>query len=455
VEQLKKDTAIVICSRKKSRRIPDKAFKLVRGKPVIEHLIDRVGSIGIPVIIAVPTEDAADYARFSNKPNVVIETGSESDPLCRMHKVAQKHGLENIIRITHDKIFVDPHLLITALREFRSRRHSHSCMYLYSSTIPSGAGFEMFRYSLLSRAAAKYSNVEHLSYALRTSLDNGEEAYNFTAPVDFQSKARLLIDYPSDLKLMELLFMECGELASLRHVITWMDTNRWAYKVNRLPDVTVYTCAYNADKFLDACMSSVYQNMEREFFLNEQECFIEYLIVDDCSSDSTYAKALQFGHDLEHVTVIKNQVNQGLSSSSNIALDNAKGNYVMRLDADDFLVNAGAVSRMHETIRAQRLDALYPAYYDGDMGSIQKEPETSHHVGGAMFSLRALNHIRFTDGLRGHEGLDLYLRARKQMSIGYYREPLWFYRSRPDSMSSTDIEKRSLMAQEIRGKYEQ
>jgi glycosyltransferase involved in cell wall biosynthesis len=175
---------------------------------------------------------------------------------------------------------------------------------------------------------------------------------------------------------------------------------------------------------------------------------MEYIIVDDFSNDKTTEKIATFALQNPNTKWVRNQSNLGLASSSNIALKMARGKYIMRIDADDFFVTSNSCQEMLIAIHEGNLEAVYPNNYFGDYEQIQKGRE-EHHVGGAIFDKRAINYIKFSDGLRGYEGLDFFTRAQDKLKIGYLNRAIFFYTQRVDSMSKTNLEMRAQIKRRI------
>lgn len=431
-------TGIIVCTRLDSKRVPNKPMQLINGKPVIAHLHDRLRRLNIPIIYAMPDStiegDMAYYKCLRGLPGARrLWYGFDDDPLARMNDAAKAHELDIIIRITHDKIFIDDEALYLGLDQFRR----HNLDYLYSSHLTPGTGFEIISARALELAAAAYKKVEHVSYAIRAVTENKLDMH-FAR----KSGARLLIDYPEDVQLMNVLFGVLGNDCQLVDVLGFLNQlkNGWAREINRLPTVSVYTCALNAEKFIDKCMGSV----------SAQKGFreMEYILVDDHSTDATALKMARFASLYKNVKYIRNGSNLGLASSSNIALAAARGEYIVRMDADDWFSNPTAINTMIEAIEKFNADAVYPANYFGSMKSVQM-PNEHHHIGGALFKTRAINHIKFTEGLRGYEGLDFFGRAQSQLKIAYVNKPLFFYTQRHDSMSKTNLAEREELKRRI------
>lgn len=446
MEQLK--FGIVICSRLQSDRIPGKALKLVNGRPILDHLIYRLLDIDLPIILAIPPRDYHEYKEFVlkygyHKKGVYIFTGSEHDPLERMRQAAIYYNLDAVIRISHDKIFVDSLDLANAINEFTISNYNFnpekkSAEYLYASGFVDGTGFEIIRRDILEVAANTFQKVEHVSYAIRALTKN---------IIEFKEKKRLqdhrlLIDYPEDLQVIEVILNTLGNGITKNQALDYLDEHPNISRLNRLPLVSFYTCGFNASKWIDACMGSV----------SAQRCFnkCEYLLIDDCSNDGTFEKMAKFHSVYDHnTTLIRNQWNKGLASSSNIALTRARGKYIMRLDADDYLEGDNQhVLRMIEQIEKEDKDVLYPDNFHGSLEVIQSGNE-EHHVGGALFRTRAANHVKFTEGLRGYEGYDFFKRAGQQLKVGYFETPTFFYRQHKESLSKNDLMERQRIKNDI------
>lgn len=430
-------TAIIICTRLNSSRLPGKPLKNINGKPLLEHLLFRLKDSGIPVILASPEEDAEHYGFLSEKfENVQFMTGFADDPLRRMYGCMKRFNVEQVIRITHDKILIEPEDILKALDRFKQLNLD----YLYSSTIQDGSRFEIISRDAIEEACGQFKKIEHISYAIKAVTKNTHDM-EFPKGMD---GLRLLIDYPEDLCLFELLFQRLGNGATREDVYSYVKDRQWACNINRLPLITVYTCAYNAEKYIEAAMASV----------ERQKIFpmCEYLLIDDFSSDQTVEKIARFSNRLDNVFWIRNQKNMGLASSSNVAVSNARGEYVVRLDADDYFVGTTALEDLYYSISHRNLDALYPNNYYGSALKVQNGKE-NHHVGGAIFKTRSLNHIRFTEKLRGHDSLDLYLKARKQLDIGYLNKPVFLYRQHSESLSKNNLEERERLKKTIEARH--
>ena len=89
--------------------------------------------------------------------------------------------------------------------------------------------------------------------------------------------------------------------------------------------VTVIVPCYNMEAFLEETLTSIVASDYRP---------LEVIVVDDGSRDNSAAKAEAFAFEHPEVRVIR-QTNQGVCAARNNGLQQAKGTYVLPVDADD------------------------------------------------------------------------------------------------------------------------
>jgi spore coat polysaccharide biosynthesis protein SpsF (cytidylyltransferase family) len=432
---------IVICSRLKSTRLPKKAHLLLENTTVISRLVYNLLDLDIPIVVSVPTFDFKEYLLDASMPrnkNVLIHNSSDiDDPLARTASVAKQFGFDAVIRITHDKIFIDTEALKEAIKIYILEKAE----YLYTSNLIPGTNFEIISYRCLALAARLHKNVEYISYAVRAhSLRTIN--YNHAQDDHGLKDLSLLLDYEDDFKLYQIIYSKLGVNTKLKDVLNYLKDNRWLVEINKKPLITFYTCAYNSEKFLQDAVHSV----QSQNIFNQSE----YILIDDHSSDSTFElmSYIALKNNKNNISCFRNQKNLGLSSSSNIALSKARGKYIIRLDSDDYFTETEHIKEMYEYMNFNNIEILYPDNFFGTQSIIQKGRD-AHHVGGAMFNKNALNFIKFTDELRGFEGYDLFLRAKDRLKMAYFEKPTFFYTQRTDSLSRESVYKRNKIKLEI------
>ena len=93
------------------------------------------------------------------------------------------------------------------------------------------------------------------------------------------------------------------------------------------PMVSVIIPAYNVEKYIDACLQSV---------VSQTYTDLEIVFVDNCSTDSTLDKARKFAEQDPRIRIYSQPVH-GISETRNVGIDNATGEWVLFVDADDYI----------------------------------------------------------------------------------------------------------------------
>lgn len=95
---------------------------------------------------------------------------------------------------------------------------------------------------------------------------------------------------------------------------------------NNSPLVSVIIACYNAENYIDLCISSL---------VNQTYNNIEIIICDDCSTDNSFQKLMSWAKKDERIKILKNDKNLYAAYSRNRCLEKSKGEYIMIQDIDD------------------------------------------------------------------------------------------------------------------------
>jgi len=116
--------------------------------------------------------------------------------------------------------------------------------------------------------------------------------------------------------------------------------------------ITVYITNYNYGRFIEQAIDSVLNQTEQDF---------EIIIIDDGSIDNSRAIIDSYRNNPKIKIVL--QQNKGLTTSNNVALKLSQGKYIMRLDADDYLVQ-NALSKLSSVLdKKPNLGMVFGDYY--------------------------------------------------------------------------------------------
>lgn len=117
------------------------------------------------------------------------------------------------------------------------------------------------------------------------------------------------------------------------------------------PLVSVIIPIYNAEVYLDVCISSIveqtYQNLE-------------IILIDDGSNDQSPAKCDEWAERDKRIRVIHRQ-NGGVSEARNAGLDVASGEYICFVDGDDWL-DTEAIQESVRVIQREQADVVMWSY---------------------------------------------------------------------------------------------
>ena len=419
------DTVIIICTRPKSKRIHEKVFRNIAGVRALDHILKRIENCGLPIILA--TDGDPRYKEFLGYKNTHVYEGNPLSPLHRMVDALDWFSLEKerfkyVVRITHDDILIDAEEMIGLLNTVRELNFG----YGVSDGIIEGAGVEVISVeNLLYAENIRKEPTEFISYFVRGLSCPNPCSIRKPPRESIRRNYRLTMDYMEDAFVLETILRKLGAFASNDDICKFIDENPHIMNINKLPEVSLYTCAYNAEKWVSELIPNIKSNLNTS---------CEYIVIEDCSRDNTLSELVKVCDGSFNLTV--NDGNLGLSNSSNIALDRCRGKYVMRVDADD-IIKIGSLEKMIYRIKKDKSAIVYSGY-DELGGSNRKniDPRENHHAGCALMDRSMLNEIRFTDGLRHWDSLDLYQRIKKHnFPISYIDSPLWYYRRHDKSLS--------------------
>lgn len=218
-------TGIILQARLGSTRLPGKVLAPIAGRTILDHCITRLGTSGLPVIVAT-TEQAEDDAvvRAAGKLGVPVFRGAEHDVLSRFIGAARAYGLTEIVRATADNPLVDA-AGVTRAMAFRQRVGAD---HVIECGMPIGTAVEALSLDALERAdawAADPYDREHVTSFIRR--DTRFTALRAVAPGDVRRPGlRLTVDTPEDLEFIRSIYasLDCGrDIPALTAVIRAAD----------------------------------------------------------------------------------------------------------------------------------------------------------------------------------------------------------------------------------------
>ena len=143
------------------------------------------------------------------------------------------------------------------------------------------------------------------------------------------------------------------------------------FKKTGSPKISIITTVHNGEAFIKNSIRSI-QNQD----LHD----IEMLIVEDMSEDNTLKIIKELREEDPRIILIENDRNRGILYSIIKGVLNAKGKYIIMLDAYDFLATENALSIIYEECEKDKLDMLGFGAAQGNLDmETYKYTHTSFH----------------------------------------------------------------------------
>jgi glycosyltransferase involved in cell wall biosynthesis len=207
--------------------------------------------------------------------------------------------------------------------------------------------------------------------------------------------------------------------------------------INHLPLVSIVITTFNHAAFIQKAITSA---------LGQTYTNLEVLVIDDGSTDKTKEVVEQYASVKYHY-----QHNQGLSSARNTGIDQSNGEYILFLDADDWLYERAVE---HNLMHLQSNSSYAFACGAHDMVDVEGKlifesyPESKTNVyshlllrnylamhAAALFKRSIMISFRYDTNLRACEDYDLYFRITRSFPVVIHDQKIAAYRRHENNMS--------------------
>jgi glycosyltransferase involved in cell wall biosynthesis len=196
--------------------------------------------------------------------------------------------------------------------------------------------------------------------------------------------------------------------------------------------------AFNYADFIEEAINSVISQTFEDW---------ELIVINDGSTDGT-EEVLKHYKSNQKIRII-HQKNKGLNITNNIALRLARGEYVMRLDADDYL-DENALSVLSDSLdRNHKFDLVFPDYFEvdenGKILDLIRRDKIDHdveildlpaHGACTMFRTNTLKRLGgYVEDFQCQDGYELWLRFIQKYKPKNINIPLFYYRQHSKSLT--------------------
>jgi glycosyltransferase involved in cell wall biosynthesis len=211
--------------------------------------------------------------------------------------------------------------------------------------------------------------------------------------------------------------------------------------MNKRPVVSVIIICYNQAAFLPRAIDSI---------LVQNYTDIEIILVDDGSSDHTDEVARSY-ENLKHYY----QENRGTAAARNLGAKNAVGDFILFLDADDWLLPGAICINVNYLLSNPAIALVSGAHqvYFEDIDEVwlgQRIVESDHYINmlagnyigmlaTVLFRTSIFNQYTFDESFRVCEDYDLYLKIMRAHPVLHHHNILAVYRRHANNISQDQL----------------
>ena len=196
--------------RMSSSRLPGKALAPIRGKSVIQHIIERARLVTCSdvIVLCTSTDQEDDILEsIAGKNGIGVFRGSREDVLERLLGAALHFHTDYFINYTGDNIFCDPGLMDAGIRQMIDGNLDF--MNVPADLVVGGAAY-CIATEALQKVCQTKDNDRTESYPQYFMTRKEFNIGNLDAgdPIFYDTNVRVTVDYPEDLEFARRIFDE-------------------------------------------------------------------------------------------------------------------------------------------------------------------------------------------------------------------------------------------------------
>lgn len=205
-------TVAIIQARIGSTRLPGKILKVLMGKTVLQHVIERVqqaGSIDKIIIATTILDQDNPVVDEAVKCGVNYFRGSENDVLARYYLAAKNNNADIIVRITSDCPLIDPIVTDEIVNFYKDKEVydivTNASGDLSKRTYPRGLDTEVFSFNALGKAYEQADKQHQREHVTPYIYENNPMIYYYKNKIDY-SMYRWTLDTEEDFELIKEIY---------------------------------------------------------------------------------------------------------------------------------------------------------------------------------------------------------------------------------------------------------
>jgi len=236
-------TICIIQARMGSERLPGKVLKLLNGRPMLGHILDRVKMVGAIDSIYVATTSLPEDDPIEDlcaAHNVSVYRGSRDDVLSRYYDIAAAEKADVVVRITGDCPLVHPQLIDTLISFFHEHDYDYVSPRVNDEDLIRGLDVEVFSFRSLEKAYTEGHDPrdrEHVTYFIY-SHPHKFKIYKYTVEEIYKchpENIRLCVDTPEDFQLISEIYNHLyrpGDIVDTDAAIAWVRQSPQLLEIN-------------------------------------------------------------------------------------------------------------------------------------------------------------------------------------------------------------------------------
>lgn len=228
----------IIQARTGATRLPNKVLIDIKGKKILEHVIDRVKSskyIDEVVVATTINKNDLKIVSLCAKNDIRVFCGAEEDVLDRYYQVAKLLKPKNVVRITADCPMHDSQIIDLVIKNHLQSDSDYTSNVL-EETYPDGLDCEIMKFAVLEEAWKTARLLSEREHATQFIINN--DKYTKCSVVNSFNcgNERWTLDTENDLKLIQAVYNQLYEknpLFRYEEIMSMLNENPHIREFNR------------------------------------------------------------------------------------------------------------------------------------------------------------------------------------------------------------------------------
>ena len=202
----------IIQARMNSKRLPRKVLTKINGKPLIQHVIDRVKKAKlVKKIIVATSNNYTDrvLVNYLKKNKLNYFCGSLKNVAQRFEEIIEAYNIKSFVRISADSPLIDPQLIDLSIKKFLKEKYD-IVTNVHPRTFPLGQSVEVLCSKIYLKNFKKFNKIDRFKeHPPLFFYENPKKfkIYNIKNRKNY-SKYRLCVDTKEDFNFIKKIILK-------------------------------------------------------------------------------------------------------------------------------------------------------------------------------------------------------------------------------------------------------